>query len=182
MPVSKWIGLGALLLVLVTSAAGADDSVDALFTSLADTDDPGEAREIERKIWVIWNDPGDETLESLYRQGRGLVQIGQLGEARDIFSELIERAPDFAEGWNQRATVNYFLNQYDASLADIERTLALEPRHYGAIFGKALIFTAHGEYQRALEALDVMQRIHPHARGIERLRSQIEASMEQEGA
>ena len=74
------------------------------------------------------------------------------------------------------------MNQYDASLADIERTLALEPRHYGAIFGKALIFTAHGEYQRALEALDVMQRIHPHARGIERLRSQIEASMEQEGA
>ena len=90
MPVSKWIGLGALLLVLVTSAAGADDSVDALFTSLADTDDPGEAREIERKIWVIWNDPGDETLESLYRQGRGLVQIGQLVR-REISSRSSSR-------------------------------------------------------------------------------------------
>ena len=129
-------GSGVLLLLLATSAAGADDSLDGLLTSLADTEDALEAREIERKIWAIWNDSGDETLESLYRQGRGFVQIGQLGEARDTFSELIDKAPGFAEGWNQRATVYYFMNQFEASLADIERTLELEPRHYGRYLEK----------------------------------------------
>ncbi len=179
---SKLVRLGVFVLLgLLISAPHADERVDTLLASLQSTSSPREAREIERAIWAIWNDAGDETLNALYSQGRALVGVGRLGEARAVFSELIEKAPGFAEGWNQRATVLYFMNEYDASLADIERTLALEPRHYGAIFGKALIFTAHADYQHALETLDEMERVNPHARGIRRLRSQIKSAMEPEG-
>lgn len=179
---SRLIQLGGFLLAgLLAVPAPAEEGIDALFASLQRAPNPQEARKFEQAIWDIWNDTGDDTLNALYQQGRGLIGVGRLGEARNIFSELIDKAPDFAEGWNQRATVLFFLDEYEASLADIERTLALEPRHYGAIFGKALIFNAFGQYQQALQALHEMEQVNPHARGIARLRSQIEASMKSNG-
>ena len=168
---------GVLLLGLLAWSSHADERIGTLFASLQSTASSQEARKFEQAIWDIWNDTGDETLNGLYRRGRELAGAGRLGDARNTFSDLIDKAPDFAEGWNQRATVLYFMNEYETSLADIEHTLALEPRHYGALFGKALIFNALGQYQAALQALDEMEQVNPHARGIARLRSQIETNM-----
>ena len=174
--------LAVLILVLVFPSLHADGHIDELYQSLSAATTPEEARDIERQIWAIWHEPGDEDLKSLYRQGQALARSGRLGEAKNAFSELIDKAPQFAEGWNQRATVLYFLQEYDASLADIGHTLGLEPRHYGAIFGRALIMNALGQYQEALLALEAVERINPHAKGIARLRSQIETRMQPEGA
>ena len=178
MPSTKLKQLGlSLVLALVTAVTYADQALDEFFENLRTTTSEQEARDTERAIWAIWHNPGDESLRKLYRQGQNLMSAGRLTEAQNTFSELIIRAPGFAEAWNQRATAFYFSNDYDASLADIDHTLTLEPRHYGALFGKALIFTALTKYAKVAAALDEVERINPHARGIARLRSQIESGM-----
>jgi tetratricopeptide (TPR) repeat protein len=96
-----------------------------------------------------------------------------------IFDRVVTTLPDFAEGWNKRATVHYLNEDYTASVIDIERTLVLEPRHFGAISGMGLIFMARGDEAGALRAFEEVLKIHPHARGakarVEELRKKLRA-------
>ncbi|MEO0619007.1 MAG: tetratricopeptide repeat protein, partial [Pseudomonadota bacterium] len=83
--------------------------------------------------------------------------------------ELVKAAPDYAEAWNKRATVNYMVGRLDESLSDIERTLELEPRHFGALSGRALVLTDKGDKKGALAAIEQAMRIHPFLRGAKRI-------------
>jgi len=85
--------------------------------------------------------------------------------ALGAFDEIIRLAPGFAEGWNKRATIHYLLGNYDASAADIESTLALEPRHFGALSGLGLVRIAQGDEAKALEAFEAALAVHPHLPG-----------------
>ena len=78
------------------------------------------------------------------------------------FEQMVAIAPDFAEGWNKRATVHYLMGNYSASLGDIVRTLELEPRHFGALSGRGLVYVALEDEQRALEAFEQALAIHPN--------------------
>ena len=78
-----------------------------------------------------------------------------------LLDDIVARAPDWAEGWNKRATLLYLLGEHDRSLADIDRTLALEPRHFGALAGIGLIRIAKGEHRAALAAFRRALAINP---------------------
>ena len=78
------------------------------------------------------------------------------------FDTIIETAPDYAEGWNKRATVYFMMGQYNSSMSDVHRTLGLEPRHFGALSGMGLIFMATGNDQRALQAFQEAIKVNPH--------------------
>ena len=82
--------------------------------------------------------------------------------ARDLLDEVIAEAPDYAEGWNQRAFVLFLQGNYEASLEDIDKTLALEPRHFGALSGKAMIFMTLGRVKLGQETLRQAVEIHPY--------------------
>jgi tetratricopeptide (TPR) repeat protein len=92
-------------------------------------------------------------------------------EARDAFDELVRRAPDFAEGWNKRATLHFVAGDYRASVEDIRRTLALEPRHFGALSGLGLIYLAVDRPKAAARSFEAALAIHPHLSGA---RAQVE--------
>ena len=98
-------------------------------------------------------------------------------DAIAIFGQITERAPGFAEGWNKRATAYYLNEDYVASVEDIRRTLALEPRHFGAISGMGLIFLSRGDQAGALAAFEAVVAIHPNSPGararIEELRKRL---------
>ncbi len=69
------------------------------------------------------------------RMGTRSMDAGQFDQAIGIFSSLIQKAPDFAEAWNKRATIYFMIGDYTLSVEDVDRTLALEPRHFGALSG-----------------------------------------------
>jgi tetratricopeptide (TPR) repeat protein len=178
-----------LLVALVWSAAVAigwiapaladqqDLRLEGLFTRLQTTSDPAEAEAAQRQIWEIWIDADDSVADRLMQGGIQAMATGQHGLALEYFDRLVERAPDFAEAWNKRATVHYLLDDYDASVLDIERTLALEPRHFGALSGLGMIYDAIGKPGAALRSYEAAVAINPHLEGtrqrIDALRRQL---------
>ncbi|MDG2033367.1 MAG: hypothetical protein P8J29_05475 [Rhodospirillales bacterium] len=90
------------------------------------------------------------------------MNSGKLDAALVLFDELVGLKPDFAEGWNKRATVFYPMTSYGASMRDIARTLELEPRHFGALSGFGLINQAIGRPEVAVMALEKALENHPH--------------------
>ena len=178
--------LGLVAALLAASLAEVPDAVAdqrdprlaELFTALAEVSDPAQALPIEGVIWGIWLDGGDPALNEIMARGVKAMSANRLRDAADRFTELILAAPEFAEAWNKRATVYYLMDRYEDSVRDIERTLALEPRHFGAISGMGLIFLERGDEEGALDAFEKVLEIHPRARGarfhVERLRERLE--------
>ena len=183
-PGSGPVQLLASLLLAALLAGSMDSTADqrdprlaTLFAALAEVRDPGEALTVEAAIWQIWLDGGDSTLNALMARGIDAMHANRLNDAVGRFTDLIRAAPGFAEAWNKRATVYYLMRRYEDSVRDIERTLALEPRHFGAISGMGLIFLALGDEGGALDAFEKVLEIHPHASGarlyVERLRERV---------
>ncbi|RMD89210.1 MAG: tetratricopeptide repeat protein [Alphaproteobacteria bacterium] len=135
--------------------------LDALFAELADpaTED-WEA--VEQQIWSEWSHSGSAAMDLLLRRGRKALEAKDTARAIALFSALVDHAPDFAEGWNARATAFYMADRYGEALADIARALALEPRHFGALTGLGMILEESGFPERALQAFRAAHAIHPH--------------------
>ena len=120
---------------------------------------------------------GRDDIDGIMREGIEAMQSGRFGEAIEDFDRIVEMAPDFAEGWNKRATAYYLNDELSESVHDIQRTLELEPRHFGAISGMGLIFLKRGDPLGALDAFEAVLQIHPHSRGtrfrVEMLRQEL---------
>ena len=173
---------GLLLAAFLAGPVGSmadqqDPRLGELFSSLASAPNVGQALGIEAAIWRIWLDGGRPALNELMARGIDAMNTNRFRDAVQRFSELIDAEPSFAEAWNKRATVYYLMDRYEESVRDIERTLALEPRHFGAISGMGLIFLQRGDELGALDAFEKVLEIHPHARGarfyVEQLRERL---------
>ncbi len=99
---------------------------------------------------------------------KGIRALGQrdYDRALTFFNQVISLDPEFSEGWNKRATVRFLRGEFKESLEDIEATLILEPRHFGALEGRGMIYENLGESRNALEAYERVRLIHPHMRGL----------------
>jgi tetratricopeptide (TPR) repeat protein len=157
-----WLVVGLMVASVRVGLATQDDPrLDGLFDALQSADGPVDAQRIEQEIWAIWSKAGDTDIDRLMESGTRAMAGGQYEEALIAFNAVIEMAPDFAEGWNKRATLYYLMNDYPASIKDIDRTLDLEPRHFGALSGLSMILLDEGRGQEALTALERAVRIHP---------------------
>jgi tetratricopeptide (TPR) repeat protein len=157
-----------------------DRRLDGLFERLQQASNRAEAGAAQQQIWQIWIASDDRSASRLMQGGIQAMATGQHALALEYFDRLVERAPDFAEAWNKRATVYYLMNDYEASVLDIERTLELEPRHFGALSGLGMIYDAIGEPAAALRSYEAAVAINPHLDGtrqrIDALRRQLRGS------
>jgi len=143
------------------SALAASDR-DALFDALKNAPSEIDAEKIEDAIWLSWL--AEAPTADIRRKVDTAMQrrdAYDFAGAKTLLDEVVEEAPDYAEGWNQRAFILFLQGNYEASLEDIERTLALEPRHFGALSGRALIFMTLGRVALGQEALREALEIHP---------------------
>lgn len=146
---------------------GRMNDVAALVKALTDRDE--ETRAIaEAAIWEIWGRSGDPEIDKLYAQGVAFMNFGAAREAIQVFNLIIEKKPDFAEGWNKRATIYYTLGEYRRSLQDCDEVMKRNPLHFGALAGYGLIYTQLDEPQRALDYFRRALKINPNMQGVAR--------------
>ena len=138
--------------------------LDGLFARLAQKDDPNWEK-VQNEIWVVWSQSGSAAMDLLLLRAGRAMDSGDGELALRYLDDLVRLAPDFAEGWNKRATVYFLLNEYGNSVADIERTLALEPRHFGALSGLGTILERVGDKNGAMRAYRRGLEVHPNLPG-----------------
>jgi tetratricopeptide (TPR) repeat protein len=169
----------ALLSAAVPEMATADDSriveqqdqsvspkqhLDDLFTALRRQHDPDQAAGIANQIKMQWSQSGSATVDLLMQWAAKAVVEKRNPAAFDFLDQVIALKPDYVEGWNQRATLNYALGDYNKSMADIEQVLRLEPRHFGALAGMAAIFSETGKDEQTLKIWERFLAIYPASR------------------
>ncbi len=156
------------LLFLVAITAFADESREArlerLFDELGAATDEQSARRIEDQIWLTWLDHHEPRVNDMIAEAMQRRREQDLAGALDVLNRLADLAPDYAEVWNQRAYINFLLQDYESALSDVAETLRLEPRHFAALAGRGVIRLQQGKtalgYQSILAALE----IHPYIR------------------
>jgi tetratricopeptide (TPR) repeat protein len=159
-------------LIAPPARAGQDDPrLNALFAKLKTGISDEEARVVEREIWQIWTEHKNPEIARLMRHGMSAMSQDDEEEALDAFNDVVQHDKAFAEGWNKRATMEFVMGDYEASVTDIEHTLALEPRHFGALSGLGQIYLALKKKPSALKAFRAALAIDPH---LEAVRQKIE--------
>jgi len=179
-----WRLLTTLLVLCLTVSGTAvradqnDRRLDALFGNLQVVETPHEARMLERVIWGVWLESGSDTVDLLMKRVLQAMSEERLDEALGLLDTVVELKPDYAEGWNKRATVYFLLGRYPESMVDVDRTLQLEPRHFGALAGLGMIYSRLDDDSRALDAYERALAVNPHLAGaksaVGRLRKKVE--------
>ena len=168
----------AVLVLLSYSLAGPadqnDPALDSLFDRLATTSSAEEASDISNEIWQRWSANDDPDVSQLMEIGIRALNYSTYRKALRSFDRIIEIAPQFAEGWNKRATLYYHIREYRRSIDDIKETLRLEPRHFGAWSGLGLVSLAQENYPGALVAFKKALSINPHIPNIRRYVQKLE--------
>lgn len=155
--------VAAFMLLFSLSAPVSAQSVvlDQLFDELQSPDLPNW-KQVEGQIWAEWSKSGSPAMDLLLKRGRDAMEAGDFDVAIEHLTALTDHAPDFAEGFNARATAYFRDGLYGPSLADIAHTLTLNPRHFGALTGLGTILEELGNTEKALEAYRAANAIQPH--------------------
>ena len=138
-----------------------DPRLNNLFKKLNETENQDEIRDLISDIWNIWYEVDDPKVIEYFEKGIQAMNLRNYPLAIRFFNNLIKEDPNFAEGWNKRATVHFMMGNFDQSMQDIIKTLELEPRHFGALDGMGLIFIHQGQFQQAIDVYDKMLEIFP---------------------
>jgi len=169
----------ALFCVLLTFSlpVRAEEGLDDLFTLLAQPD-LQNWEVVEEKIWLEWSRSGSASMDLLLQRGNQALDAEEYGTAIEHLTALTDHAPDFAEGWNARARAYYQVGLYGPAMADIYTALSLNPRHFAALTGLAVMLEDLGKPSEALAVFRQVTAIHPHRpdviTAIERLESQVD--------
>ncbi|MGL6211119.1 MAG: tetratricopeptide repeat protein [Paracoccaceae bacterium] len=165
-----------LMIFLGAGVASAQTAeLDDLFKRLGPAE-PRDAENITRQIWIEWSKSGSPAMDLLLERGRAAMTDGMPDVAMEHLTALIDHAPEFAEGWNARATAYFQTGNLGPSISDIGQVLQLNPRHFGALSGLGMIFEELEKPEQALEAYRAALAINPHMAdvvdAVERLESE----------
>jgi len=130
-------------------------------------DDEGVRAYAERGLWAIWSRSGDADVDRLMARGVEEMEQGNNRAAIATFSEVVKRKPDFAEGWNKRATVYYMVGDYQRSIADCSQVLKRNPGHFGALSGLGQIYYRMDDYEKSIEWFRKALEVNPNMGGVE---------------
>ena len=137
------------------------DALNELFGILSRESDPKKAQRTSRQIVQKLTDSGSASINLLMERASEAMRKNDHAVALDILDQVVTLAPDYAEGWNRRATLFFAMKDFGRSIADVERVLELEPRHFGALSGLAAMLQALGRDKRALEVWYKVLEVYP---------------------
>ncbi len=157
------------------------ERLDKLFGELKRARNERDAKRISQNIWAAWHESGSANIDLMMGWARKATEDKEFDVALDFLDQVVTLAPDFAEGWNTRATVHFMMDNYPKSMADIDKTLRLEPRHFGALTGLGMIMKNTGRKERALEAYRKALDYYPMMRNAQKEVMELSEDLEGEG-
>jgi tetratricopeptide (TPR) repeat protein len=128
----------------------------------------------EHSVWQVWSRSGDAEVDDLLQLGIEHMNRGDGPAALETFTKVIERRPDFAEGWNKRATVYFLMGEHEKSLRDCDEVIKRNPAHFGALAGYGQIYLRLDQPERALEYFRRALRVNPNLGAVRQVIPQIE--------
>lgn len=150
---------------MVLGAVGDVRAVPDLAAALKE-DDPGLVHAAEAALWAIWSRSGSAAVDRTLAEGIAAVERREYAQAAALFSRVIAEAPDFAEGYNKRATTYYLMGEPAKAMPDCLATLARNPFHFGAAAGQGLCHVALGQLREAVRCFRRALTIHPRLIGV----------------
>lgn len=158
-----------------------DERLKQLFEILQTTENSILAERAQGEIERIWQNSGSDTINLLLGWANAAIERQQFGKALDYLDNIIRLQPEFVEGWNRRATIYFLQKNYSLSINDVERTLALEPRHYNALAGLATMLHELGNDDEALFAFKKALAINPRMTQIKEAITELEKKVKGRG-
>ena len=140
-----------------------DPRLKLLFSNVKDSQNELASSIYITSIWRIWSEINDPNSQQLYDLGNQLLKKREYKKSLLVFSDLINKEPDFAEGWNKRATLHFLMGNFNESIQDINKTLALEPRHFGALDGLGQIQFKLNNFYESIQTYEKLLTIVPHS-------------------
>jgi tetratricopeptide (TPR) repeat protein len=153
--------LGLLLVLTSAKAQQPSPELDQLFAKLRDPATGSEVLRIEPQIWSLWMQGGTGEENDKLAAATQSMNLGAFALADKQMTELLVTSANFPEAWNKRATLYFLMGRMDESLADIEKVLDLEPRHFGALSGRGMIYQRQGKNAEALAAFKEALSMNP---------------------
>ena len=155
------ITIFSVFIIFSVKANDQQKQLERLFNDLK-VDNVSLANVVEQKIWKVWSThPNSKDLTMMLTLGSDFVNNKELEKAIEIFSNVIDLDPSWAEAWNKRATVYYMIGEFEKSQADINKVLELESRHFGALAGQGLVNIELKNYEKAIKSYQQAQEIYP---------------------
>jgi tetratricopeptide (TPR) repeat protein len=151
-----------------------EETLDRLFASLHKASDEQAAKAAEEKIWELWLRSDSPTAEVLLGQAVVAMNAAENAASLEILDRIVAAYPSYAEAWNKRATLQFMLGNYDASLRDIDKVLDLEPRHFGALAGRGMIYQRQEKWGPALDAYREALKMNPNMPGVKNAIQELE--------
>ena len=148
-----------------------------LYRQLAVSKDADETGGIITRLLGVYSESGSDTADLLLKRARQAIGVENYSDALKILDATIAFLPDWAEGWNARATARYLDDDYNGSMADIAQTLKREPNHLGALMGMAAILEARGKKEDALKVYEQALAIAPHWRNAQQAADKLKAAL-----
>jgi len=148
-----------------------------LYTRLAAAKDADETSGIITRLLHNYSESGSDTADLLLRRARQAIGVENYSDALKILDATIALEPDWAEGWNARATARCLDDDYKGSMADIAQTLKREPKHLGALMGMGMILEAREKREEALKVYERVLEIAPHWRNAQEAADKLKAAL-----
>ena len=155
------------------------EAISALVKALRHND-PDLRSNAEQALWSIWFRSGNKSLDDILQKGAGYIKQEQYAEAIDLLTEVIHTAPEFAEGYNQRALAYFMLEEWEQSIDDCKKVVALNPVHFGAYAGMGQCHLRLGNLREALKAFQRALEIHPSLYGVAHTILQIQEALQEQ--
>lgn len=140
-----------------------DSRLDELFLNVKDSQNELASSVYIASIWEIWSETNEPNSQKLYNLGNELLKQRKYEQSLIVFDQLILNKPDFAEGWNKRATLHFLMGNFNDSIRDIDKTLNLEPRHFGALDGLGQIQFKLNNFYDSIQTYKRLLTIVPHS-------------------
>jgi Tfp pilus assembly protein PilF len=153
-------------------------ALESLYAELATMADKESAERVTQSIWKIWMRSGSDTVDLLVRRAVNAMEAKDENTAEALLDAIVEIAPNYPEAWNRRATLYFSQKKYARSMADVQRVLALEPRHFGALSGLATMLEETGQDAAALDVYRKALKVHPFLPGARRAMEKLQTEVE----